>query len=478
MAFDRSLVLNTAKYSLSTVSHVFLFVLFLLAARTLGPSDFGIFSFALAFIVFFEPIIDPGFHTLIIRDVARQRLQASNYLSHILAWKLSLALPYLLLPTLIAYFLHESITVVHAVFAMAVAGLFKSVKESFMSILKAYEYFGLAATSITVERLSLLVFGAFTILTEQGLIFLCWTFVIVRFADLVVAAGIVGWKTSPFRLGRNISFCFSLVRKALPLGVIAFLWRLYAEVDTVMLSAMTTDEEVGWYNASYKLFEGLCVFAIVLTTVLQPRLSRLFYEDSAAFDQLQTTSLKWVALSASLISANGWLMADRLIHTLYGVAYEKSIISFEIMLIAIFFLYCSALLQAVTIAMNCDKILLSIAVIGLLTNFFLNLLLISLYGYIGASIATVIANFIVFLCLLLFIHSRTHEIGILGTISKCVSIVVLCFALVKFFVPSHSLILSLVLMNSGILCLLYLSHFVTKHEIHLAANLLKLGNNA
>lgn len=475
MSFDRSLVTNTAKYGLATASQVFLFALFVLAARKLGPTDFGVFSFAVAFVTFFDPIIDPGFHTVIVRDIARRLDQSNHYISNILAWKLFLVVPYLLVTIGFAWLFHPSMFVLHAIFAVALAGFLKSVKESFVSVLKAHEHFGFVAISAILERLALLLFGALALLREESLINFCWTFVAVRFADLFLAAAIVQWKICPIGLSGNLSLGLSLVRKALPIGAIVLIWRFYAEIDTVMLSAMTTNEEVGWYNASYKIFEGLGILAATLSTVMQPRLARLFYENVADFNKLQAQALKWVVFCAAMVSANGWLISEWLVPKLYGPLYNNSILSLNIMLLGVIFFYCFALLQSIAIAMDHHRIILYAAVAGLIFNLILNFILISWHGYVGAALATVIADFLVLVLLLLYMKAYANYIPSWPIFGKCILVVILCFGIAKYFIYDYSIILTIVLMNGFILGLLYLSKFLTKKEMESLINILRPG---
>ncbi|MEA1894005.1 MAG: oligosaccharide flippase family protein [Euryarchaeota archaeon] len=53
-------------------------------ARSLGDVIFGKYSFALAFASIFAVFSELGYNTLLIRDVARDKSQASKYLSNVL----------------------------------------------------------------------------------------------------------------------------------------------------------------------------------------------------------------------------------------------------------------------------------------------------------------------------------------------------------------------------------------------------------
>jgi len=66
---------------------------------------------------------------------------------------------------------------------------------------------------------------------------------------------------------------------ALPLGFFMIALNTYTYIDTVILGLMRTDTEIGWYAASYSVYEGLTYAPSILAAVLTPRLSYLFGHD-------------------------------------------------------------------------------------------------------------------------------------------------------------------------------------------------------
>ena len=62
---QKSLFWNTVKYGFSSVSSLLMFILLVIAGRQLGAEEFGIFSFALALTMLFEPVLDMWFNQYI-----------------------------------------------------------------------------------------------------------------------------------------------------------------------------------------------------------------------------------------------------------------------------------------------------------------------------------------------------------------------------------------------------------------------------
>src|SRR5688572_16608781 len=96
------------QYSFSSFSSFLLFVLFIFAGRYFGVEDFGRFSFAIAFVFLFDPILDPGLYHFLIRNVAREKDAAARYLAHALTWKLGIASIFFLIVFFSVRAIHDS----------------------------------------------------------------------------------------------------------------------------------------------------------------------------------------------------------------------------------------------------------------------------------------------------------------------------------------------------------------------------------
>lgn len=402
MSKSRSIISSVVKYSFSSFSSIFLLLLLIVAGRKLGANDFGVFSFALAFTFLLEPLLDPGLYHFLIRDIARDRTSTSKYISHALTYKLLIAPFYFVICWAIAYGLHHSEKTIQVVYLMALATILKSTKDVFRSAILSHEKFGIDACSLTLERISLLGVGSWMLMCGKGIMGLCWAFVAVRVFDLALTALITRTWVSKFRLGSDVKFIVGLVAAAVPIGAFYVTLNVYNYIDTVMLSSIRGDVEVGWYSASYRIYEGLLVLPVIISTVLLPRLSSLFTMDMALFSQLMNRGLKYVFVISLLVIGNGLILSENIISLLYGAEYSQSVLALNILLIGIAVVFPINLLQTVMIAVDKQKMILVFAIIGLIANVIMNIFLIQKYGYVGAALATVAAEALVF-CLLVII---------------------------------------------------------------------------
>jgi O-antigen/teichoic acid export membrane protein len=378
---------------------VLLFVLHIIAARFMGAEDYGRFSFAMAFAMLFAPILGPGFYQLLIREIARDKGSTSKYVSHALSWKLAAAPVAFLLIYLSVNVIHDTPRTLQTVYLMAIATILHSFKNTFTPALLAHERFGLNGISLIFERIALLVFSGIVLLSGGGLIGVCWTFIAVRTIDLAIISALVWHKIVHFRVGRNVQFTKQLLLAAIPIGAFQITLGFYNYVDTVMISGLRNPAEVGWYGAAYKLYEGLMILPVIIGTVVMPRISRLHVEDRDAFARLSRSGLQYVFLVALATASNGIIFADKMIIFFFGSDFASSIVAIEILFVGIVFAFTINFLQTLLISADRQNLVFHVAVAGLIMNVLLNAVLIPSFGYIGAAVATVLIEGVVFMIL-------------------------------------------------------------------------------
>ena len=403
MSKKGSLLRNIFTFGVSSATMGFLFLLAVIAARYLGPEDFGIFTFALAFVFFFDFLLDPGLYHLLIREIARDKTKTMDYMLHAFAWKLIIIPIVFLLVVIFINVTHESARIHDAVYLMAASSFVKSIKDIYRSSLLANERFKLEAISSVIEKSGLLLIGGLTLVMGYGLYGLCWSFVVVRIIDLVIVHIMTQQVVEVSRPKFRFKFFVDLIKAGVPIGAYYVTLNLYNYIDTVMISIMRNSEEVGLYSASYKVYEGLLIVPVVIGTVMLPRLSLSKSGDSTLFREMVTQGWKYSLILALLVASVGVPLSSDFTLLFYGELYLKSVIALQVLLYGVAFAYMVNFLQTVMISIDKQKVLVSIAIFGLVLNVTLNYSAIQTYGYVGAAVVTVIVEALVFMALSYYI---------------------------------------------------------------------------
>jgi O-antigen/teichoic acid export membrane protein len=193
---------------------------------------------------------------------------------------------------------------------------------------------------------------------------------------------------------------------------------LYLRLDSVMLSVMRNDAEVGWYNAAYRLIEGLVIFPMIIQYVLFPRVSILYLESKGSVEQLVSRSCKHLIAVAFLTAAVGILLADPVMTLVYGRQYAPATASLQILLGGIGFMFLSSLLRDVLNAVNRPLVPLIGGLLGVAVNVVTNLFLIPRYGHIGTSISTVLAELTLFSLMIGALYRRGYRLELMRWVVK------------------------------------------------------------
>lgn len=413
MTQKASLITGAFRYgTVSAIALAATFLSHLLLGRELGSADYGRLSSALAFAVLAMPLLDPGFYYLIIREISRDPRSTSTYLSNGLAWKILAGPLYLSICVGGYFFIQGSTDTLPAAVAIALAGILQASSETLRSALLGHQKFGWAALPVATSAFLLLgglaimaFWGELTLVVAAGLICM------VRFCELLLGYTTVSRVVGRIRRSVDRRFLKSMLQRAVPIGVFYITLSIYNYIDVVMIAIFRPATEVGWYAASYRLYEGPVFVPAVLGSVFLPYLSRFSLDEMASFARVAVTGLRTVTVAAALIATNVLFFAGDLTELTFGPEFANSAISLRMLSVGLYFLFVLNFLQNVFISMDRQLELTYVAAGGLAANVVLNLVLIPMYGFLGAAFATVAIEILVCVTLCVRIRAVLSEGG-------------------------------------------------------------------
>lgn len=388
----KKLATNSFFSAISELSIALLFLLFIVAARQLGDVEFGVFSFALAYVSLFGIISDCGLRYHYVKDVSRDRSLASKYFGNMLSLQIGLSLLGLSLIFLSINMLDKSPETRTVVHLLAGAEIMRSLKFFFRFVFRAAERFELESLTVLIERIALLAVGVIVLFLGKNVVWLAGVFFVIRVLDFFISVAIIK-KLVEVNLAFDFSFWPALLKAGLPYALTGVVMLIMLRVDTIMISLMRNDAEVGWYNAGYKLIEGAAFIPSILSNSLFPSVSKLHNKKDAVLG-LYERAMKYVLLIAIPLAIIGFVIADQVILFVFGQTYVQAIIVLKILIWSVLFAFSLHIGGAVLAGLGKQKISLMIASFALLINVVLNLILIPQKGYMGAAITTVISEMI------------------------------------------------------------------------------------
>lgn len=174
---------------------------------------------------------------------------------------------------------------------------------------------------------------------------------------------------------------------------------IYTHMDSVMLGFICNDEIVGFYNAAVKIKTFLIAIVTSISGVLLPRTS--YYIKNKAIDQFRIIcqkSLYIVFILGLSFVVFFSIFAKNTILFLSGESYLNSIKPMLVITPTVLFIGLTNITGIqMLVPMGKEKTVLLSEVMGAVTNLILNSLLIPQLGAIGASLGTLVAEFVVLL---------------------------------------------------------------------------------
>lgn len=400
------LLVDSGYATLTAGSAALLLVLLTIAGRFLSAADYGRFSYALALTTIVETIMDIGLGHVTVRAVARDKSTAEHLFRHVLGLKLVWVAIGLILLAIITPLLRSDPTIIRLCYAMGISSAVRSYLLTARGLLQGLQRFDLEALTVVADRVLLLIFGGVALWTGYGLFGLAAAFVFSRLTMLAAVQVVLRRVVGSARPSFDRAIWRDLQSAALPLGFFMIALNTYTYIDTVILGLMRTDAEVGWYAASYRVYEGLTYAPSIVAAVLTPRLSYLFTTDRATHRRVLTRALLLTTALGVLLGGTAMLAARPIIILLFGQRYEAAVLPLQILSGGALFVFGTWILHAAAISTNLDRRLLITTAVGLTANVALNVVLIPRWGISGAAWATVLAEMLTVLLLLAQVMRR------------------------------------------------------------------------
>lgn len=180
-----------------------------------------------------------------------------------------------------------------------------------------------------------------------------------------------------------------------PLGFSSFIFVFLSYLDILMIGYFLTPEYVGFYRSIQPLKQA-ATFVVAAFSFLYLPLATRYYEsgNQSGLQDLYKVSTKWVMIGTFPFVLVFGLFSRDVVRTFFGLEYLPAASVLTILVFGLFLRVVVGLNGDTVQAIDRTKIELTSASMGLVANFFLNLILIPRYGINGAAIATVVGFFI------------------------------------------------------------------------------------
>lgn len=363
-------------------------------ARYLGPEQFGIFSYAIAFVALFASIAKLGLDSILVRDLVNDPQNRDTYLGT--AFWLKFMGAFIVLGGLV--FLTQLTSNNHItnlyIFIIASGIIFQS-----FEVVDFYFQSKVLSKFVSICKITQTLFSSilkiYLVITGADLI---W-FVLVSIVDQVILAFALYIAYQHQKIG-GFFRCYDwgvakkLLQNSWPLIFSSLAIAIYMRIDQVMIQQMLGNKSAGLYSAAVRLSEVWYFIPVIVTNSLAPAIisaRNIDYELYKNRLQRLCTMMVWLSITLAIIVT---FFSNTFVTILYGQAYQAASEVLAIQIWGGVFVFIGVSTGVFFTAENYTRKTLYRTVLGAVSNILLNIVMIPLYGIYGAAIATLISQFI------------------------------------------------------------------------------------
>ena len=362
-------------------------------ARYLGPEQFGLFSYVLAFVALFGVFATLGLDDIVVRDIVRNPSDKDEILGATFSLKLLGGLVGILLTTAGILLLRPNDRLTHSMVAIIASGLifqsFDTISFWFQSQVQikyvvyakngAFILIALAKVGLILSHASLIAF-AWAALAE----------IILGAVGLTLAYGANGHIVRAWR--GSIARARSLLTDSWPLILAGLAIVVYMKIDQIMLGEMLGNQAVGLYSAATRISEIWYFIPVAIVSSASPSIVEAKAISDSLYYQKVDKLFRLMAVLAFSIVIPMTFFSGHIIDLLYGPEFAGAGSVLAIHIWAAVFVFLGVAQGPWTVNEGLMKLSLQRTVIGAVANVVLNLLLIPRIGVVGAAISTLIAQ--------------------------------------------------------------------------------------
>jgi O-antigen/teichoic acid export membrane protein len=466
MSTAKSIVKNAGFVGVSRVITSLLgFILLIYIARYFGEAAFGEYNFAISFSTLFIIFADLGISQFIIRELARNKGLTARYLTNVSIIRIILsflAFGFIAITINLMGYSNGSLVVVY-LFGLYI--IINSFTQTVMSIFQAFEKMEYSAFILILQKILLIILTFLVFYLHYGILELAYAHIISELVGIFIGIFIILIKIEKPKLEIDISLCKLLIVSSIPFGLNDLFGMIFFKIDTVMLSYFKSNVEVGIYNAAYNPLLTLSILiSNTIVSAIYPVMSRNFISSKDSLESLTVLSSKYLSIIGFPIATGCFLLANQFIALFYASQYSGSVIAFQILSLFIPLRLVSHITGTLLSSMNLQKFRTISVGFSCFANVLLNAVLIPKFGYIGASIATVLSEILLYFALTHYINKNYKRLELHKSMIKPLIASLIMGGFVFYFKESNLFLLIILAALFYMVILVALGMF-TKKEI-------------
>lgn len=366
-------------------------VVSMLSARYLGPSNYGLISYAASITAFVLPIVQLGFRSTMVREIIDNPDNEGEIVGTSLFFNVLSSIVCIIGVCSFVYVANPNEPTTLIVCALYSVSLFAQALEMICYWFQAKLIAQYTSLTGLAAYIIVTVYKIYLLATGKSVYWFAVSYALDYFIVAVVLI-IFYFKLSKQRLRVSFKRFRQMFAKSKFFIVSSLMVTLFSQTDKIMLKAIMSEEAVGIYSAAVNC-AGLTsfVFSAIIdsfrpTVFENKKVSKEAYEGTLV---LCYSVVIYLSLAQSLVCT---VFSKIIIQILYGADYAASARVLGLVVWYTTFSYLGPIRNIWILAEDKQKYLWIINLSGAVTNIVLNALLIPFIGVMGAALASLITQ--------------------------------------------------------------------------------------
>ncbi len=366
-------------------------VISMLSARYLGPSNYGLISYAASVVAFVLPIMQLGFRSTLVQEIVNAPEKEGEIMGTALFFNVVSSFVCIVGVVSFVYVANPGETDTLIVCGLYCLSLVFQALEMIQYWFQAKLISQYMAITGLVAYIVVSAYKIFLLITQKSV----YWFAISQTIDYLIISVVLivlYCKLSPNKLSVSFKRGREMLKKSRYFIVSSLMVTIFAQTDKIMLKSMLDESAVGIYAAAAAC-AGMTSF--VFSAIIDSFRPSVF-ESKKVSEEAYEKSLMgcysvviYLSLAQSLVMT---LLAPFVISLLYGAEYSASSDVLRLVVWYTTFSYLGPVRNIWILAENKQKYLWIINLSGALVNVLLNFIMIPIMGVMGAALASLITQ--------------------------------------------------------------------------------------
>lgn len=363
-------------------------------ARYLGPAQFGLWNYSIAFAALFSSIAALGLDSIVVRELVKYPERQDELLGSAFVMKAFGGCVALILASIAISIVRSGESLMLWMILISTAGFivqsanvidfyFQAKVKSRFTVYAANGAFAIAA----IVKVILVLNGAPLIYFAWiGLVEIALAAMFLVFAYRANSQNIRRWQFRADTAVRLLKECWPLMLSGVAVMV-------YMRIDQIMLGEMLGEREVGIFTAATKISEVWYFIPMVIAGSVFPAIILAKRQSEAAYLAKLQKLYDFMVILALSIAIPLTFFSSTIVGILYGAEYYQAGVVLAIHVWGGIFVFLGVASSNWYLTENLQRLAFYRTLFGAVLNVCANIILIPLLGVIGAAISTLISQF-------------------------------------------------------------------------------------